>query len=90
MQVNIKEILGSFFVYITTSLNEDKTSREIKKYLPELSLSHQVMIDVPEVLRKLTFTITTKGSGYEQFSIIRPIPINQYFFNERKKMVKEQ
>ena len=84
MRLNINETLGLFFAYITTSLNEGKKISEIQNHIPELLLPHQVMIGVPESLRKLTFTITTKDTGSEIMSITTPIHISQYFFQERK------
>jgi hypothetical protein len=42
-------------------------------------LPHQVMIGVPESLRKLTFTITTNDNNSKQMSITTPIRIDQYF-----------
>ena len=57
MRLNIHETLGLFFAYITTSLNEGKTIFEIQKHIPELLSPNQVMIGVPESLRKLNFEI---------------------------------
>jgi len=85
MRLNINETLGLFFAYITTSLNEGKTISEIQKHIPELLLPHQVMIGVPESLRKLTFTITTNDMSSEQMSITTPIRIDQYFLHDRKQ-----
>jgi len=59
MRLNINETLGLFVAYVINSLNEHKTISEIQKHIPELLLPHQVMIGVPESLRKLSFTITT-------------------------------
>ncbi len=84
MRLNINETLGLFFAYITTSLNEGKKISEIQNHIPELLLPHQVMIGVPESLRKLNFTITTQDTGSEIMSITTPIHISQYFFQERK------
>ena len=85
MRLNIHETLGLFFAYITTSLNEGKTITEIQKHIPELLSPHQVMIGVPESLRKLNFEITKNDGGSEKMSIITPIPISQYFFQEQKQ-----
>jgi len=85
MRLNINEALGLFVAYIITSINERKTINEMKKHIPELLLPHQVMIGVPEGLRKLTFTITTNDIGSEQMSITAPIRIDQYFLDERKQ-----
>ena len=85
MRLNINEALGLFVAYVITSLNEHKTIKEIQKQIPKLLLPHQVMIGVPEGLRKLTFTITTEDNSNEIMSITTPIHINQYFFQERKQ-----
>ena len=85
MRLNINEALGLFFAYITTSLNEGKTINEIQKHIPDLLSPHQVMIGVPESMRKLNFTITTNDIASEKMSITTPIGINQYFFQERKQ-----
>ncbi len=79
MRLNINETLGLFVAYVITSLNERKTISEIQKHIPDMLLPHQVMIGVPESLRKLTFTITTDGIDNEQMSITTPIRIDQYF-----------
>jgi len=79
MRLNINEALGLFVAYVITSLNERKTISEIQKHISELLLPHQVMIGVPESLRKLTFTITTNDMRSELMSITTPIRIDQYF-----------
>jgi len=68
-----------YVAYVITSLNEHKTVSEIQKNIPEMLLPHQVMIGVPESLRKLTFTITTSDIDSEQMSITAPIRIDEYF-----------
>jgi len=85
LRLNINETLGLFVAYITTSLDECKTISEIQKHIPKLLLPHQVMIGVPESLRKLTFRITTNDNGSELISITTPICINQYFLHEWKQ-----
>ncbi len=85
MRLNINEALGLFVAYVITSLNEHKTIKEIQKQIPKILLPHQVMIGVPEGLRKLTFTITTNGNNSEQISITTPIHIDQYFLDEQKQ-----
>ncbi|MCH7966842.1 MAG: urease subunit gamma [Thaumarchaeota archaeon] len=86
MRLNINEALGLFVAHIITSLNEHKTIKEIQKQIPKILLPHQVMIGVPEGLRKLTFTITTNSNNSEQISITTPIRIDQYFLDEQKQI----
>jgi len=85
MRLNINETLGLFVAYVITSLNERKTINEIQKHIPDMLLPHQVMIGVPESLRKLTFTITTKDIDKEQMFITAPIRIVQYSLDGQKQ-----
>ncbi|MEK0348496.1 MAG: urease subunit gamma [Nitrosopumilus sp.] len=85
MRLNINEALGLFVAYVITSINEHKTINEIQKQIPNMLLPHQVMIGVPESLRKLTFTITTDEIKNEPMSIVAPIRIDQYFLHEGKQ-----
>ncbi len=85
MRLNINETLGLFVAYVITSLNERKTINEIQKHIPDMLLPHQVMIGVPESLRKLTFTITTKDIDKEQMFITTPIQIVQYSLDGQKQ-----
>ena len=87
MRLNINETLGLFVAYVITSLNEHKTISEIQKHIPELLSPDQVMIGVPESLRKLTFTITTKDIDKEQMFITTPIQIVQYSLDGQKQTV---
>jgi len=87
MRLNINETLGLFVAYVITSLNEHKTIKEIQKHIPNMLLPHQVMIGVPESLRKLTFTITTKDIDKEQIFITTPIQIIQYSLDGQKQTV---
>ncbi len=85
MRLNINETLGLFVAYIITSLNEHKSISEIQKHIPDMLLPHQVMIGVPESLRKLTFTITTNDTDNELMTITTPIRIDQYFLMNGKR-----
>ncbi len=85
MQLNINETLKLFVAYVITSINERKTLPEIQKHMPRLLSPNQVMIGVPESMRKLTFTITTNDARTEQMSIATPIHIEPYFLNEQKQ-----
>jgi len=85
MRLNINETLGLFVAYVITSLNEHKSISEIQKHIPDMLLPHQVMIGVPESLRKLTFTITTNDTDSELMTITTPIRIDQYFLMNGKR-----
>ena len=81
MLLNISDTLGLFVAYIVTMLEENKDN-EIQEHLPKLLASHQVMIGVPESMRKLTFKIPINGA-VKEMSITEPIHINQYILQEK-------
>lgn len=85
MKLNVNEALWLFVAYIITSLTEKKPINLITKNLCELLLPNQVMIGVPESLRKLTFKISLNDKQSELIFVSKPIPINQYFFHELEK-----
>ena len=89
MRLNMNEALGLFIAFIITSLNERKEITEIQKHITKLLSPHQVMIGVPESLRKLIFTITTNENHVKSISITSPIHINQYFLHEQEQAMQE-
>lgn len=89
MRLNVNETLWMFVSYIITSLNEGKKIKEITKYIRDLLTPNQVMIGVPESLRRLTFTISTDDNKIELISITAPISINRYFFQEHEEIARE-
>ncbi len=86
MRLNMNETLWMFVAYIINSINEDKKINEITKYIRNLLTPNQVMIGVPESLRRLTFTILMEDNKNELISITTPIRINRYFFQEQKEI----
>ncbi|MHA7647143.1 urease subunit gamma [Nitrosopumilus sp. S4] len=83
LRLNINETLEFYVAFIIISLNENKTINEIQKYIPKLLSSYQVMIGVPESLRKLIFTIIKNENNTKTISITTPIPVNQYFLHNQ-------
>ena len=90
MRININETLELFVTFIADSLKKNKTLSDIEKQIPELLLPNQVMIGVPETLRKLTFRIVTNDMSSELISVTTPICVNQYFLYEQKQSVQGQ
>jgi urease gamma subunit len=85
VRLNINDTLELFVTCIVSSLNERKTCSEIKKNIPDLLSPNQVMIGVPETLRKLTFKITTNHIDSQTISISTPITIKPYFLHEQRQ-----
>ena len=86
MRLNVNETLWMFVAYIITSLKGGKKINEITKHIRDLLTPNQVMIGVPESLRRLTFTISTDDDKNELISITTPISINRYFFQEQEEI----
>ena len=74
LKLNINETLALFAGFIVVSLNEKKSINYIQKNISQLLLSHQVLIGVPELLRKLTFLVTTDFFTDKEIIIESPIP----------------
>ncbi|MFB5607995.1 MAG: urease subunit gamma [Candidatus Nitrosomaritimum yanchengensis] len=73
-KLNINETLALFSGFIVISLKEKKSIQEIQKQISQLLLSHQVLIGVPEILKKLTFLVTTDFITDKEIVIESPIP----------------
>lgn len=85
MRLNVNETLWLYVAFIISSINEEKPINEVTKHIRGLLSPNQVMIGVPESLRRLTFTILLNENQSELISISTPISINQYFFHELEK-----
>lgn len=73
-KLNINETLALFSGFILISLKEKKSIIEIQNQISQLLLSHQVLIGVPEILKKLTFLVTTDFITNKEILIESPIP----------------
>lgn len=80
-KLNINETLALFAGFIVISLKENKTNKEIQEQISQLLLSHQVLIGVPEILRKLTFLVNTDFVIDKEIIIESPIPCESFLGN---------
>ena len=81
LKLNINETLALFAGFIVVSLNEKKSINYIQKNISQLLLSHQVLIGVPELLKKLTFLVTTDFFTDKEIIIESPIPSESFLRN---------
>ena len=88
MRLNINETLALFTACVITMLQEKKSIREIQELSSQILLPHQVLIGVPELLRKLTFSVTIDDFLNEVITIACPIPSASYFLNETDQAVR--
>ena len=79
MKININETLYIYLKYVIDQLRSNRNNRsEIKKNIPRLLTSDQVMIGVPESLRKIVFNIKLERTQRLRLTIMEPIPTTSY------------
>ena len=79
MKININETLYIYLKYVIDQLRSNRNSRsEIKKNIPRLLTPDQVMIGVPESLRKIVFNIKLERTQRLRLTIMEPIPTTSY------------
>lgn len=72
LRLNINETLLLFSAFILSSLNHKESEKIIQEKSTNVLLHHQVLIGVPELLKKLTFSVTTDYFS-DKISIESPI-----------------
>ncbi|MCA9812055.1 MAG: urease subunit gamma [Nitrosarchaeum sp.] len=77
LKLNINETLAFFAASVCILLRDRKTATEIQEIMSGLLLSHQVLIGVPELMRKLTFDVNLDELPECTIVILHPIS-NQY------------
>lgn len=78
MRININEALYIYLNYIINQLRLHKKKSEIITNVSKLLTSNQVMIGVPESLRKVKFNINTENKQKLDITITEPIPTTGY------------
>lgn len=78
MRININEALYIYLNYIINQLRLHKKKSEIITNVSKLLTSNQVMIGVPESLRKVNFNINIESKQKLDITITEPIPTTGY------------
>lgn len=78
MRININEALYIYLNYIINQLRLHKKKSEIITNVSKLLKSNQVMIGVPESLRKVNFNINTESKQKLDITVKEPIPTTGY------------
>jgi len=78
MRININETLNIYINYIINQLRLHKKNSEIKSNLSKLLSPDQVMIGVPESLRKINFKISAENKQELNMTITEPILTTSY------------
>lgn len=78
MRININEALYIYLNYIINQLRLHKKKSEIITNVSKLLTSNQVMIGVPESLRKVNFNINTERKQKLDITVTEPISTTTY------------
>jgi urease gamma subunit len=78
MRININEALYIYINYTINQLRMHKKKSEIITNLSKLLTPNQVMIGVPESLRKVNFNINTESKQKLDITITEPISTTGY------------
>ena len=78
LRININETLMLFSGTITQQIREGKSHSEIISLLSKMLTPEQVMIGVPESMRKITFEAKIDEKPSVSFSVNEPINITDY------------
>lgn len=78
MRINIDEALYIYLNYIINQLRLHKKKGEIITNVSKLLTSNQVMIGVPESLRKVNFNINTGNKQKLDITVTEPISTTGY------------
>ena len=78
MKININETLYIYLNYIIKQLRSHKRRNEILNNASKLLTPEQVMIGVPESLRKINFNIKLKSTQRLRITIKEPISTTNY------------
>jgi urease subunit gamma len=78
LKININETLYIYLKYVIDQLLSRRNRKEIKKNISRLLTPDQVMIGVPESLRKISFNIRVENTQRLCITIKEPIPTTSY------------
>ncbi|HXV88916.1 MAG TPA: urease subunit gamma [Nitrososphaeraceae archaeon] len=78
MRININEALYIYLNYVINQLHLHKKKNEIITNVSKLLTPNQVMIGVPESLRKVNFNINTESKQKLDITVTEPILIISY------------
>ena len=78
LKININEALSVYSAFIVSELRGDKSIEQIQKNAYGLLYPEQVMIGVPETLRKVSFEVILDDKSMNLIVLNTPIQIFDY------------
>ena len=84
LKINTNEALLVYCAYIVNELRSGKSKNTIEKNVSKILSTHNVMIGVPETLRKITFETTIDDLPKQVIIFEKPIPISNYILTTKQ------
>jgi urease gamma subunit len=78
LKININEAITIYSAFIVSELRGGKSIKQIQKNASFLLGPEQVMIGVPESMRKISFEVTLDDNSMELIVLNTPIQISDY------------
>jgi urease gamma subunit len=81
LKINVNECLMIYCAYIIEQLHTDKSTKSIEENVTKVLSVNQVMIGVPESLKKITFEVKLDDSNNVRNQIVNinePLPTHKY------------
>ncbi|MGQ0771577.1 MAG: urease subunit gamma [Nitrososphaerota archaeon] len=78
LKININEAITVYSAFIVSELRDGKSIEQIQKNAPDLLNPKQVMIGVPETLRKMSFDVVLDDSPVRLIVLSAPIQVSDY------------
>ncbi len=78
LRININECITLYSAFVASELRNGKTIQQIQQNAPGLLRPEQVMIGVPESLRKMSFELILDDAIPRQVVLETPIHISNY------------
>jgi len=84
LKINTDEALLVYCAYIVSELRNGKLKDIIEKNSSKILSTHNVMIGVPETLRKITSEVTIDDLPKQVIIFDEPIPISNYILTTKQ------
>jgi urease subunit gamma len=78
LKININEVITAYSAFIVSKLRDGESIEQIQKNAPNLLNPEQVMIGVPETLRKMSFDVVLDDNPVRLVVLDTPIQISDY------------
>jgi urease subunit gamma len=78
LKININEAILVYSAFIVSELRDDRQIEQIQKNASRILSPEQVMIGVPESLRKMSFEVMLDDGCLKFIVLITPIQISDY------------